>query len=808
PAHAAESHSTLADAAWWITLASGVRVDPARTVWTRTDADVMITLQKEDAARGAHVRQLVAATRGEGVPSAMACKPGSPADLGFATHLSCTVCVPLIARSVVGGGGVSPPHQRIATVHWSCEPQPRCMSGGAGRGMRNPTCDDCGDCTAPCARDFIGLYACSQHGSSRVWPSPAQNATDHFCLEFTDGALNGSCTLRLPNDATDDVRTYEVRYIHHTGVATAIRALAVSEGEDGACATSALQVVASRAVEQPFAMAEHPPETCTSSCVSDSRPVIRAPQTSAARSNAVVSAPQADSAAPAAACVQNAEDEEFMASDAPNSMPRSAESEQHGTASGMPLRSTPRTLTPATCADTASEAVGSAPAVAPGQATNPTAAAATTHAATTSAAALGIDETTGLPIPKEGTRQPAPYLLECQPAISVYSLLLPIPSPFIVAPSTTAPASASTGAAVWLPPGWRPGLYINSKTGSGVPCTVTVEFEVPVLLHGPTTYTLRQLAKLPRQRLRATVTLDERIDESKVSMQVSGSTVYVRLPLFYAGAKRHNSRVTPVLPSEIQGLQRGVASLACMFCKQALLKPSFGPPPHKVLVLPHQHWLEWADLWLCHEDESNLYVREGQCAAVRGACCINDVALHMHPADVRLDAMYAVRASAYAGEKAEAATPDAVDGGALVEQVEMQEERLVSLRCSRCDVPLGTVTRVPRASGDAHMMLSMAQRVQTALAELAESDTAPSRLKSSDHVVPIFFKDRVLVSDPGARSPRPTPLASDAMGCSVLHRYSHYSRIATTMYSYFMAHKQFNFRLVSLDNAARGTVFI
>lgn len=188
-------------------------------------------------------------------------------------------------------------------------------------------------------------------------------------------------------------------------------------------------------------------------------------------------------------------------------------------------------------------------------------------------------------------------------------------------------------------------------------------------------------SSLPRNSYRLLLPLPQRVatDAASLAVSVHADHFSARIPLYYRGAMTLRSPESKA-PSSISGrelhsLRGHAASLACRSCRALLLMASVGAlpaaPAHRassatgasdcahssmpisepdpasrpastalrVAVLPSEHWLEWSEFWMCHEEERHVMLPDADYGATRGTVLVGESTLQLHLADVDGNAM-------------------------------------------------------------------------------------------------------------------------------------------------------------------------
>jgi len=214
--------------------------------------------------------------------------------------------------------------------------------------------------------------------------------------------------------------------------------------------------------------------------------------------------------------------------------------------------------------------------------------------------------------------QPVASVVELHPSIHVYSWTLRLPSAH--------PAAVVLRPGFSPPAGWRPALLVESERAGAT--RVTVQISDPG-------------SRSPALLLHASVLLLDRIDTAACALFLARDHISVRLPQFYKPPPtRHTSARPMVTAAEIAAWRAG-ASPTCRAC----LSPLMRLPPHPaalgVHLLPSDAWMEWSDMWLCHEDDRSLCLPAESYGAMRGVVLVGQHTVQVHAADVAPGALRA-----------------------------------------------------------------------------------------------------------------------------------------------------------------------
>lgn len=335
-----------------------------------------------------------------------------------------------------------------------------------------------------------------------------------------------------------------------------------------------------------------------------------------------------------------------------------------------------------------------------------------------------------------------PYFLEKHAQISVYQLHIPLPSHLRL------PATAGAGAVprpspgvATLPPAWRPGVAIDSRSDGVLPATefegqtrVEVAFELPRLCQARATAGTKRggaeatpsaaeaavdstggapspTRQSPRQAVDASARdvfqlqlhLPLRIERAKCSMQLHADCISLRLPLYYGGAAVPDRPASLITSDELLALRYHGRTLGCRCCGSVIMQPQLRhlacEAGMRAFVLPSEHWLEWSDFWLCHGEQANIFIPDTDFGAERGTVLIGETHVQLHPGDLR-PAAVTVRAPAQAVAAAKASLPPGSRDSGVAASVgdisggELRTPRLFQcdVECSRCCAPLGVVS--------------------------------------------------------------------------------------------------------------------
>jgi hypothetical protein len=388
-----------------------------------------------------------------------------------------------------------------------------------------------------------------------------------------------------------------------------------------------------------------------------------------------------------------------------------------------------------------------------------------------------------------------PFLLETHARISVYTLFVPLPL-FMRARADAADGAAPRGV-VHLERGWAPGVRVLADSAaalaSGVRAGVEVLFELPRVGSARSAYeaTAEDVAEcvracgggvaLPRQLYRLRLHTPHRIEASRCGMKLYGGHFAVRLPMYYTGSVLPDRPASLTTADETLSLRRQGRRLACKGCGGLLMQRSPGDGPKgatpwamTAFLLPSEHWLEWADMWLCHETQANVYIPAADFGARRGTLLIGETHVAVHPGDVRPDALLLL-GSAEDGEGGESAA--SVESSALS----------CPLACGRCLALLGKAS-YPRGP---------------ALPSFDDAAALPDALRADLDFVLSLHKDRLSV--PLDAAPERCALPGDEVQPRPANALAHYgvcSRLATALLASAQTRSQYRFVLVDGEDAA------
>jgi hypothetical protein len=387
-----------------------------------------------------------------------------------------------------------------------------------------------------------------------------------------------------------------------------------------------------------------------------------------------------------------------------------------------------------------------------------------------------------------------PFLLETQPRISVLQLYVPLPA-------------AARGA---LPAQWAPRVLIEGD-GDGKTPALLVAFKLPA----PITYgaggTGGGGGEGPLYALQLPTV--RRVETEKAQLRVAEDHISLRLPFFYTGSALPERPPSLVTVEELSALRQCGWALACRVCGAPLLGGGgLGAPPRappRVLQLPSEHWLEWAELWMCHEGQENVLLPrdgEGEHCGLRGALLLGEAHLQPHAADVRAGALL-VRPLVAGGGGAPPPPPPAESTAAPL--------HTLAAECARCGAalgrlatPLGEKACAALARHGAVLLTAPVAPHAPPLPPLLPASALsqlPDALMAGAHPQLRLFKDALWLP---FSSPAPRPEAhlwsATAASCArgrggggALHAYSLCTRIAVPMLATAQAMCRYRFLLAS-----------
>jgi hypothetical protein len=406
-----------------------------------------------------------------------------------------------------------------------------------------------------------------------------------------------------------------------------------------------------------------------------------------------------------------------------------------------------------------------------------------------------------------------PFLLETQPRISVLQLYVPLPA----------------SARGLLPAQWAPRVLIEGD-GDGKEPALLLAFSLPAgggYAGGAGGEGVLFALQLPLVR---------RVEAAKAALRVAADHVSLRLPFFYAGSALPERPPSLVSVEELSALRQRGWALACRLCGAPLLRgggaegaeggrgggASRAPP--RVLQLPSEHWLEWAELWMCHEGQENVLLPrdgEGEHCGVRGVLLVGEAHLQAHAADVMPGALLLRRAASAAAAAAAAAA-----GGAGAPPASQ-----LSVECARCGAALGRLSAplsgaaaaALGSGGGAALLLSApaagapaagAPADFPALLPAAALAALPDALMAgAAHPHLRLFKDALWLPQ-SSPSPRPSAHAWAAGGGArgsggggALHPYTLCTRVAVPMLAAAQTMCRYRFLLVG-EGAGGGPLLL
>jgi hypothetical protein len=386
-----------------------------------------------------------------------------------------------------------------------------------------------------------------------------------------------------------------------------------------------------------------------------------------------------------------------------------------------------------------------------------------------------------------------PFLLETQPRISVLQLYVPLPV-------------SARGA---LPPQWTPRVLIEGD-GDGKSPALLVAFTLP----HPAAYVGCGGEDAPVLALH--LPLVRRVETGKAALRVAEDHVSLRLPFFYTGSVLPERPPSLVTVEELSALRQHGWELACRFCGAPLLQRGAAggaaegggaPPPAgslrappRVLQLPSEHWLEWAELWMCHEGQENALLPrdgEGEHCALLGALLVGEAHLQPHVGDLAPGALLlrsvGVSAGAGAGARGAAAPPapaallaECARCGAAVGRLTAPLGAVEAAALSRAGCALLPPPGAPRAGARARAAQPPAI---LPLLSAAALEALPHALNAGAHPQLRLFKDALWLPH-SSPAPRPEAFAwaaGDGAGArghgggGALHLYSLCTRVAVPM---------------------------
>lgn len=385
-----------------------------------------------------------------------------------------------------------------------------------------------------------------------------------------------------------------------------------------------------------------------------------------------------------------------------------------------------------------------------------------------------------------------------------------------------------------LPSGWRPGVAFDDESDGVLPA-VEAAYELPDVpeealvaaagmglsaLPLPLRDPMKLVARSPRVLHCLRLQLDHRLDQPSASLRLFADHISLRLPMFYAGGALPDRPSSLVSPAEIAALKAHGGALACRQCGAALLRkrgaalpaaaprpvpgsagtaPSASAPPApeaplRALVLPSEHWLEWSDFWLCHEEERTHLIPEVDFGAIAGALLIGETALQLHPRDVRAVALV-LRPSRNRPSLMQMLPPAPGAAG------RGRAPTHCSIQCATCYAVLGsTVATPPPAPGGG----SAAAFVLPSIPGWA---SLRDKLSVESDPVVRLFKDAVTLP--------PTPVGAEAAAAArggdsesaspesggVFAPYSLCTRVAAELYSSAHTHQQYRYIIAASDSS-------